>query len=289
MAFYARRFFWGSPYLSEFTGGFLLFHLPSPETPSLLTNGLLFLLFCTGFLSGFVDSIAGGGGLISVPVLMTTGMPAQMVLGTNKLQSSFGALSSAYNYTRNGVVDLKACIPGVIFTIIGASGGAIAVQLMNPDLIRHLVPFLLIPVFVYTLFSGSLDSGGKAKLPGLLFFFLAGTLIGFYDGFFGPGTGSFWAAGLVFFMGMEMTHATGTTKVMNFTSNIVALSLFVVGGNVNWHAGLVMAVGCVIGARAGSGMAVKRGSRFIRPVFVTIVLITIARLFYQNYSVLFRR
>ena len=246
---------------------------------------MLILLFLTGFFSGFVDSIAGGGGLISVPVLLATGMPPQVVLGTNKLQSSFGAFSSAYNYTRKGVVNLRECIPGIIFTIIGASAGAVSVQLMNPDFIRQLVPFLLIPVFVYTVFSGALNTASDAKLPRNLFFFLAGIAIGFYDGFFGPGTGSFWAAGLVFFMGMELTRATGTTKVMNFTSNAVALSLFLIGGNVNYKVGLVMAAGSVIGARAGSSMAVKKGSRFIRPVFVTIVLITIVRLFYQNYSV----
>ncbi len=248
---------------------------------------LLILLFFTGFLSGFVDSIAGGGGLISVPVLMTTGMPPQVVLGTNKLQSSFGAFSSAYNYTRKGVVDFRECIPGIIFTIIGASAGTISVQLLNPDFIRQLVPFLLIPVFVYTVFSGTLNTASEAKLPRNLFFFLAGITIGFYDGFFGPGTGSFWAAGLVFFMGMELTHATGTTKIMNFTSNVVALSLFLIGGNVNFQVGFVMAAGSVIGARAGSSIAVKKGSRFIRPVFVTIVMITIIRLFYQNYSVFF--
>lgn len=249
----------------------------------MINEGLLVLLFFTGFISGFVDSIAGGGGLISVPVLMTTGLPPQVVLGTNKLQSSFGALSSAYNYTRKGVVDLRECITGILFTILGASAGSIAVQLMNPDVIRQIVPFLLIPVFVYTVFSGNLNKSTEAKLPKQLFFLLAGLSIGFYDGFFGPGTGSFWAAGLVFFLGMELTHATGTTKVMNFTSNVVALTLFLIGGNVSFQIGFVMAAGSIIGARAGSSMAVKKGSRFIRPVFVTIVLITIIRLFYQNY------
>lgn len=246
---------------------------------------LLVLLFFTGFVSGFVDSIAGGGGLISVPVLMATGMSPQVVLGTNKLQSSFGALSSAYNYTRKGVVDIRECVPGIIFTIIGASLGTITVQLLSPDFIRQLVPFLLIPVFVYTVFSGGLGTASDAKMPHNLFFFIAGLSIGFYDGFFGPGTGSFWAAGLVFFLGMELTHATGTTKVMNLTSNVVALILFIIGGNVNYQVGFVMAVGCVIGARVGSSMAMKKGARFIRPVFVTIVLITIIRLFYQNYLV----
>jgi hypothetical protein len=255
----------------------------------IMSVDVLMLLFATGFFSGFVDSIAGGGGLISVPVLMTTGMPPQMVLGTNKLQSSFGAFSSVYNYTRKGVVNLKDCVSGIVFTIIGAVFGTTAVQLMDPALIRHLIPVLLVPVFVYTLVSGSMDTQREARMPRTLFFFVAGTGLGFYDGFFGPGTGSFWAAALVFFMGMELTKATGTTKVMNFTSNIVALSLFVIGGNVNYAAGFVMAAGSIIGARVGSSLAVKKGSRFIRPVFVSIVMLTIIRLLYQNYASAFVR
>lgn len=247
------------------------------------------LLFATGLFAGFVDSIAGGGGLISVPVLMTTGMPPQMVLGTNKLQSSFGAFSSVYNYTKKGVVDMKSTFYGIVFTIIGAVLGTISVQLMDPSIIRHLIPILLVPVFVYSLVSGSMDKKREARLPRRVFFLIAGLVLGFYDGFFGPGTGSFWAAALVFFMGMELTQATGTTKVMNFTSNIVALSLFIIGGNVNYAAGFVMAAGSIIGARAGSSLAVKKGSRFIRPVFVSVVMLTIVRLLYQNYGAMLMR
>lgn len=247
------------------------------------------LLFATGLFAGFVDSIAGGGGLISVPVLMTTGMSPQMVLGTNKLQSSFGAFSSVCNYTRKGVVDLRSTVYGVICTILGAVFGTISVQLMDPSLIRHLIPILLVPVFVYSLVPGAMDKKREARLPRRVFFLFAGILFGFYDGFFGPGVGSFWASALVFFMGMELTQATGNTKVMNFTSNIVALSLFIIGGNVNYAAGFVMAAGSILGARAGSSLAVRKGSRFIRPFFVSVVMLTMVRLIYQNYGYMLMR
>lgn len=248
-----------------------------------VSSEILILLFITGFFSGFVDSIAGGGGLISVPVLMATGMPPQMVLGTNKLQSSFGAFSSVYNYTKKGVISIKECTFGIVFTVIGAAFGSFLVQQINPDFIRQLIPFLLIPIVFYSIFSGSLDENRKAKLSSNIFFFFAGLVLGFYDGFFGPGTGTFWTAAFVYFMGFELTKATGATKVMNFTSNIVALSLFFIGGNIDYKAGFVMAAGSVIGARIGSNLAAKKGSRFIRPVFITVVLVTIASLFYQNY------
>ena len=110
-----------------------------------------------------------------------------------------------------------------------------------------------------------------------------GLALGFYDGFFGPGTGAFWTGALLILAGMDMTSATGTTRIMNFTSNIVALTVFIIGGNVVWTAGLVMAGGQVIGARIGSGMAIKRGTPFIRPIFLTMVFLTIVRLIYVNY------
>jgi len=244
---------------------------------------ILALMFFTGFFSGYVDSIAGGGGLISVPVLMTTGMSPQMVLGTNKLQSSFGAFSSAYNYTRKGVISLKECFAGIIFTIIGAAFGSFLVQQISPDFIRRLIPFLLIPIVIYTVFSGSLDDNRKPKVPKNFFFFFGGLVLGFYDGFFGPGTGSFWAAAFVYFMGFELTKATGATKIMNFTSNFIALMLFVLGGNIDYQIGLLMASGSVFGARVGSNMAAKKGNRFIKPVFLSVVIVTIASLFYKNF------
>lgn len=243
------------------------------------------ILFATGLCAGFVDAIAGGGGLIALPVLLALGLPPATALGTNKLQGSFGTLSSAVNFVSRGLVDIRQCLAGMAFTLCGAVLGAFTIQRMDPGFIRHLIPVLLLVVFFYTLFSRTLGlKPGHPKMGRPLFFLLFGLGLGFYDGFFGPGTGSFWTGALLIFLGLDMTGAVGTTRVMNFVSNIVALAVFIIGGSVLWSAGLVMAAGQVIGARAGSSLAIKRGAGFIRPFFLTMVFLTIVRLIYVNYG-----
>ena len=242
------------------------------------------LLFLGGFCAGFVDSIAGGGGLISLPVLLSVGLPPQLALGTNKLQGSFGTFSASYNYIRNGKADLKESLLGIVFTFIGAALGAWLIQRLNPVFIKHLIPILLMGVFIYTLMTKDLGfKERRAFLDKRLFFVIFGLGLGFYDGFFGPGTGSFWTVALMVLLGLDMTKAAGATRIMNFTSNIVALSVFVIGQNVLYSAGLCMAGGQIIGARIGSGLAIKKGARFIRPIFLFVVFLTIVRLSYMYY------
>lgn len=249
-----------------------------------LTIQTYILLFLTGLCSGFVDSIAGGGGLIALPILFSIGLPPEIALGTNKLQGSFGTLSASYNYIKKGVVKFNESLYGILFTLIGSMLGAWTIQQMDAGFIQELVPVLLLFVFIYTLFSKDLGYGSAtARMPQQLFFFLFGLGLGFYDGFFGPGTGSFWTAALLIILGLNMKKASGITRIMNFTSNIVALTVFVIGGKVLFSAGLCMAAGQVIGARAGSSLAIKKGVVFIRPVFLTVVFLTIVRLVYFTY------
>ena len=249
-----------------------------------ITTDLFAILFSGGLLAGFVDSIAGGGGLISLPVLLSVGLPPQLALGTNKLQGSFGTLSAALNYIRKGEADLKSSLPGIVFTLIGALTGAWSIQRLDPGFIKNIIPVLLLVVFVYTLFSKDLGMKNRHALMGTNgFFCIFGLGLGFYDGFFGPGTGSFWTAAFLVVLGLNMTKAAGYTRIMNFTSNVVALATFIVGGNVIYSAGICMALGQIIGARIGSGLAIKKGARFIRPVFLSVVFLTIARLGYVYY------
>ena len=250
-----------------------------------ITPQMLAVLVAVGFCAGFVDSIAGGGGLVSLPVLVSVGLPPQLALGTNKLQGSFGTFFASLNYLRKGVISFREAAPAVAFTFVGAAAGAWAVQQMDAAFIRHLIPVMLLLVLAYMVFSktpGDMDRA--ARMPASAFSLLFGLGLGFYDGFFGPGTGSFWTAALIVFLGHNMTRAAGFTRIVNFTSNIVALAGFILGGNVLWSAGLCMAAGQVIGARVGSGMAIRKGARFIRPVFATVVLLTILRLIYANYA-----
>ena len=246
---------------------------------------LLPLLFGTAFVAGLVDSIAGGGGLITVPVLLGIGLPPQVALGTNKLQASFGSGSAMLHFVRAGTVKLNDCWIGILWTALGAALGVWAVQLLDATILRQLIPWLLAAIALYTLFSprlGAEDSHARMKCGP--FYLLFGLAIGFYDGFFGPGTGSFWTMALMMLVGYSMLRATATTKVMNFTSNFVALVFFLSVGQVRFVEGLVMGVGQFLGARVGSRLVIKRGTAFIRPVFITMVLALVARLMYQNFK-----
>ncbi|MHB8133919.1 MAG: TSUP family transporter [Anaerolineaceae bacterium] len=248
-----------------------------------LTLLVIIILFVGGFLSGFVDSIAGGGGIISVPVLLSVGLPPHFALGTNKLQSSFGSLIAALNYTRGGLVKLKDLGLGILFTAIGAAIGTLTIQLLPQDLLKTIIPFMLLAVFIFMLFSkdlGSLDQHPKMKEN--LFFLIFGLLLGFYDGFFGPGTGSFWILAFVLLLGYNMKKATAATKWLNFTSNIIALIFFAIGGKVLVVPGLIMAVGQFSGAFLGSKLVLRSGVKFVRFFFLLVTAGTILRLIYTT-------
>jgi len=242
------------------------------------------VLFAGGVAAGWIDSIAGGGGLVTIPLLLWVGLPAQMVLGTNKFQSSFGSFTAARHYTREAVVPLQDALPGILFTLTGAALGSVAVQLISGDVLNGVIPFLLLGIAVYLLFTPSLGrSAADPKFSRITFYMLFGILLGFYDGFFGPGVGSFWAIAFVLGLGFDLRTATGYTKVMNFTSNAVSFFLFVAGGHVLFGAGLAMGAGEVLGAGIGSRMVVRRGVKFIRPVFVTMVILTTLKLLYNRF------
>lgn len=246
---------------------------------------LLPLLFGTGFVAGLIDSIAGGGGLITVPVLLGIGLPPQVALGTNKLQGSFGSGSAMLHFVRAGTVTLSDCRSGIFWTAIGAALGVWAVQRLDATLLKQLIPWLLAAIAIYTLLSPSLGAeDSHARMRSGLFYLVFGLLIGFYDGFFGPGTGSFWTMALMMLLGCSMLRATAATKVMNFTSNFVALLFFLSAGQVRFAEGIVMGVGQFLGARVGSKLVIKRGTALIRPLFITMVLALVARLIYQNFK-----
>jgi uncharacterized membrane protein YfcA len=242
------------------------------------------VLFVTALLAGLVDAVAGGGGLITAPVLLAMGIPPQMMLGTNKLQSTFGSFTATRHYAKMGVVDIKDVIPGILATACGAAVGTWTVQQLNSEFLAKLIPVLLIVIAIHLLVSRRFGHVEKhPRMPHLLFYLVFGLGLGFYDGFFGPGVGSFWAMAFVLLLGMDLMKATGHTKVMNFTSNVVSLCVFILGGNVLYSIGLTMAVGQIIGSRLGAGLAVRRGVTFIRPVFLSVVLLLAGKLIYSSW------
>ncbi len=242
------------------------------------------IMAITGLFAGFVDSIAGGGGIITVPVLLALGLPPHIALGTNKLQACFGSITSTTRYYKKGLFTLKESWPGIVFTLIGAVSGTILIQNLNADFLSKAIPLFLLAIFIYTLFSPKMGSSDKqVKMSIYIFFPIAGLILGFYDGFFGPGTGSFWTISLVAIYGINLKKATGTTKVMNFTSNIVSLIVFLIGGNVLFLAGLIMGSGQIIGAWLGSFMVMKHNTKFIRVFFLIVVAATISKMIWEQF------
>ncbi|HYV31890.1 MAG TPA: TSUP family transporter [Candidatus Binatia bacterium] len=243
------------------------------------------LLLLTGLAGGFVDSIAGGGGLITIPVLLNLGMAPQVALGTNKLQATFGSASATWHYRRAGLIDFHSCRLGIGFTLLGAVMGALLVSHLPAELLRQAIPWLLIAIALYFLFQPRLGiAEARPRLNADLFHGIFGLGIGFYDGFFGPGTGTFWAMAYMVGLGLNLTRATAHTKLMNFASNVASLVAFVCGGQILFGAGLCMGLGQVLGARLGSKMVIQKGAKWIRPIFVSVVLAITLRLLWQNFA-----
>jgi len=231
-------------------------------------------LTLTAMAAGFVDAVAGGGGLITVPALMYAGLPTATLLGTNKLQSSLGTALATWRYHRAGLFSL----PAVACVLLGSALGAYAIQHMNAALLRLLVPIMLIAVALYTLLSPKMHDHEGAPLIGERAYWPIASGIGFYDGFFGPGTGQFFAITLVGLRGQGLTRATGLTKLFNLTSNVAALVMFALGGQIIWLLGLCMAAGSMTGAYIGSHMATRLGAKVIRPLLVAVSLALTAKL-----------
>ena len=245
---------------------------------------LLVLSLCS-IIAGFIDSIAGGGGLLTIPALLSVGIPPAQALATNKLQSSFGSFSASFYFLRRGYIDLKLIRNAILFTFIGSACGTLLVQQIDPSSLKQAIPFMLIGFALYFIFSPHIgDEDRQQRMSFFLFSLLVGLVVGFYDGFFSPGTGSFLAISFVALAGFNLAKATAYSKLLNFTSNIASLIFFMLGGKILWQVGLIMGVGQFIGARLGSKMVVSKGSKIIRPLLVVMSLVMSARLLWQHYA-----
>lgn len=229
-------------------------------------------LTATAVFTGFVDAIAGGGGLIMLPALIFAGLPPHAVLGTNKLQSMCGTTMATWRYHRAGLFKVRPNLWLVAVTFVGAIAGALVIQRFEARVLSLVVPLLLMAVALYTLLSPRMDDHDNPALIGKRGYLPVASGIGFYDGFFGPGTGQFFAASLVGLRGMGLTRATGLTKLLNLTSNVASVIVFALGGQVVWLLGLCMALGSITGAWLGAHSATRFGAKLIRPLMVTASL-----------------
>lgn len=242
------------------------------------------LLFMVGLVGGTVDAIAGGGGLISLPALLALGVPPHFALGTNKLQATIGTFVATTRYYRHGWFSLQAIYKGLIFGFLGAVTGAIAGQVLSSIFLKKAIPLLLLVMLVYTLFSPTLGKEERQpKINEFWFYVVFGFTMGFYDGFFGPGTGSLWIFFLTFFLGYSFIKAAAYAKVFNLKSNLIATVCFAIGHNIDYRIALWMAVGQLLGGSLGASLAIKKGAKLIRPIFISVVSMTILSLFYKNY------
>lgn len=243
------------------------------------------LIIClAGFFGALVDAIVGGGGLITVPALFAVGLPPHTVLGTNKFASSMGTISSSYHYYKSGNVNLKILKFLLPFSLIGSALGVSAVLETQPDFLRVTVIFMVLIIGLYTLLKKKLGmddhySGYTRKM--IAYAIVLALVVGFYDGFFGPGTGSFIIFGLIGIFGFDFKKASANAKLMNFTSNISALFLFLVNGEVMFKYGIPMAISMAIGARVGTHLAVTKGAKFIKPVFVIVSFLLVMKMGYD--------
>lgn len=243
-----------------------------------------FLIVCPMvFLAGMVDAIGGGGGLISLPAYLIAGVPAHNAVATNKLSSAMGTIVSTIRYYKNGYADLKLGIPGILAALLGSQIGARAALLVSARFFSILLIVLLPCIAVYMILKKDLepkDVNSISRKKQYLIVIIASLFIGAYDGFYGPGTGTFLILIYTSFAKMDVLTAGGNTKLVNLTSNISSLMVFLLGGVVYIPLGLAAGVFSIAGHYIGAGLAMKNGSKFVRIVILIVIGLLFAKILF---------
>ncbi|MGL6257960.1 sulfite exporter TauE/SafE family protein [Vibrio sp. WXL103] len=247
-----------------------------------LEPSVLALLALVAFVAGFIDAVAGGGGMLTVPALLSIGLPPHIALGTNKLAASFASSTAAFTYYKKNLFEPSFWIPAFIATLIGAISGTLVVDAISTEWLEKALPLVILMTAVYTLWPKS-QHANQNTLPAKCSKvnkkqYLQGFTLGFYDGVAGPGTGAFWTVSSMALYRLNILLASGLAKAMNFTSNFTSLVTFALLGHINWLLGLTMGVCLMLGAYVGAHSAIRFGAAFIRPVFVTVVIVLAVKL-----------
>jgi len=234
------------------------------------------------FLGTLVDAVAGGGGLITLPAYLLAGLPPHLASGTNKCGSTFGALLACGRFLKRGEVHLPSAAAAGAGSLVGAWIGA-QLNMVVPERVLYILMLVIVPVMaVFILLKrdlGTEDRSGELGRRRLLVLSgLIGLAVGTYDGFFGPGTGTFLMLAFTGLCKFDLLTASGNTKVANSASNVASLVTFALAGNVMWRVGLPAALCGIAGSYVGSGLALKNGARIIRPMFILVLALLIARL-----------
>lgn len=237
-----------------------------------------------GFVAAFIDSCVGGGGLISLPALLGLGIPPYLALGTNKIAGTISSATSSATFISLGKFDKRLILYLFPVSLIGSMIGAKTVLFVPQEALKILVIVMMGIIFVYTLLNKRFghDPNFKGLTPFTLSLGIPFTfLIGFYDGFFGPGAGSFFVFLMVLLFGYDFVTAAGNGRILNLASNIAALTVFILEGKVIWITGLTMGVAMIVGATLGARMAVKTGVRYVRPLFLIVSISLITKMVYE--------
>ena len=256
----------------------------------LLSDGITLLLLAAAF-AGFVDAVVGGGGLIQIPALFSV-LPKELpatLFGTNKLSSVFGTLNAAWRYARRVEMPWRATLPAAFAAFAFSYVGAAAIAWLPKESLRPLILLLLVMAAVYTFVKkdfGQIHRPTHRGSKEIVLAVLLGAVIGFYDGFFGPGTGSFLILLFIRFFGFDFLHASAAAKVVNVATNLAALAYFVPHGYWIPVLGMAMAVCNVAGSWIGTHLALKHGSGFVRRIFLGVVIVLIARFAWDTWRVL---
>ncbi|QDE30691.1 TSUP family transporter [Shewanella polaris] len=234
------------------------------------------VLAVIGIIAGFIDAIVGGGGLLSIPALLTVGIPPHLALGTNKLAACFGSLTSSYTFYKQHLFNPKIWKPCLYATFLGSIAGCILVFLIDPKWLEKILPLLIISIAIYTLLSPKAMGDKNITLPKLPSptnkQISQGFILGGYDGFAGPGIGAFWTISSISLYKLPLLHSCGLARVMTAVSNITALIIFASMGQVHWILGLWMGVCMMAGSFIGARSAIRFGIPFIKPIFIIMVL-----------------
>ena len=244
-----------------------------------VSGDMILFLVVAGFIASFIDSVVGGGGLISLPALLLTGLPPTMALGTNKMASVMGSCTSMLSFLRSGKIDLHLIKFLFPLSFIGSALGVVVVQQIPSQFLKPLVVVMLLVVTVYTFtrkeWGATSTYQGMTKKTAYLSG-LAAFSIGFYDGFFGPGAGSFFIFAFLM-IGFDFLVAAGNAKTLNFASNIAAVITFIYFDLINYHYAVPMGIAMIVGAIAGSHLAIKKGAAYIRPLFLFMSILLIGK------------